>query len=127
VLGALLVVASRRERAAAPIASEGSSTHPPVAGTRVEPSRENVAPAFAREVAALAQRLAASPSDSMALLRLGRLYQDAHRPAAAAGYYRRYLQRVPADRQAWLDLAAVTAATGDWDGALGATAARFFL
>jgi len=123
LLGALLVVAARRERAATPVMEAEGRPHPPVLAGRVLPSRENVAPAFSREVTALEQRLAANPADRATLLRLARLQQDAHQPAASAGYYRRYLQQVPADRQAWLDLAAVTAATGDWDGALAATAA----
>lgn len=123
LLGALLVVAARREREDPSVAMTEGFTHPPASAGQVLPSRENVAPAFSHEITALQQRLAANPADSASLLRLARLQQDAHQPAASARYYRQYLQRAPGDRQAWLDLAAVTAATGDWDGALAATTA----
>ena len=110
-------LASPGERAASPAAL------PPTAPGVVVPSRTNVAPGFARELAVLEHSLAANAADTAALLRLARLHQDAHQPGRAAGYYRKYLALVPANRQAWLDFAAVAAATGDWDGALSATAA----
>lgn len=87
----------------------------------VVPSRANVNPGYAREVAALQHRVAVDPRDTAALLRLARLHQDAHQPSVAVAYYRKYVALAPADRQAWLDLAAASAAAGDWAAALGAT------
>jgi tetratricopeptide (TPR) repeat protein len=93
----------------------------PLSASGVTPGRENVAPGFAREVAALEHRLSVGAADSAALHRLARLYQDAHQPARASAYYRRYLREAPNDRQAWLDLASVSAAAGEWNAALAAT------
>lgn len=112
----MLVVSVRGDRAP-------GSVHAgvPLTASGVTPARENVAPGFAQEVAALEHRLSVGAADSAALHRLARLYQDAHQPVRAAGYYRRYLQEAPLDRQAWLDLASVSAAASDWSGALAAT------
>jgi len=113
MLAALVFLQVRRDR-------QGTlAVSPPV--PLMAPSRENVAPGFSREVAALEHRLSVSGSDTAALLRLARLHHDAHQPDLAAGYYERYLALAPADRQAWLDLAAVRAAQADWAGALAAT------
>lgn len=76
---------------------------------------------FHAEVSTLKRRLEAALSDTAALLRLGRLMHDAHRPEEAADHYRRYLELNPGDRQVWLDLANVYAAARRWEQAKEAT------
>ena len=76
---------------------------------------------FRHEIAILEDRLAKDPADAEALLRSAILLQDAHQPAEAAERYRRLLAIDPRNRQAWLDLANVTAETEEPDGALAAT------
>ena len=117
VASGLLVLSFRGSSRSAQPAHAGV----PLGAGLVTPGRENVALGFAREVALLEHQLAVGRADSGSLHRLAVLYQDAHRPAKAAAYYRRYLMSVPGDRQAWLDLAAVSAVAGDWGSALSAT------
>lgn len=70
------------------------------------PGKDNVSHTYRAEVARLEQRLEAAPDDTTARVELARLKQGAHRLDEAVGHYARYLALHPANRQAWLDLAA---------------------
>lgn len=89
------------------------------------PMEMNVGHVFREEVAGLRQRVHAAPRDTVALRRLGQLWQDAHRPGAAAGYYRLYLAIAPGSRDVWLDLTHCYATLEQWGDA--AAAARALL
>jgi tetratricopeptide (TPR) repeat protein len=118
IAAGLVVLSLRSVPESLPAAAHAGLALP---GGEVTPARENVAPGLGRELAALEHRVTVTAGDTGALHRLASLYQDAHQPGKAAVYYRRYLEHVPADRQAWLDLAAVCAAAADWECALRAT------
>lgn len=83
----------------------------PVAAEAV-PSRDNVAASFHTREMKLRERLESDASDTAALGELGRLLQDGHRSAEAAGFLERYAAIVPA-RQVLLDLAVAYEAAGD--------------
>lgn len=89
--------------------------------TSVTPDRDNVAGSYHVREMQLRSMLGHEAADTAALAELARLLQDAHRPAEAATLYSRYLEAAPGNRQAWLDLAASHAATGDWPAAESAT------
>lgn len=79
----------------------------PAAGNAVDP-------AFHDRLGALEARLASDPANVDLRLTVARLLHDAHRHAAAAEHFERFLEQRPDDRQAWLDLANVYAAAGQW-------------
>lgn len=110
----VLGYARSMEGASAPAPAPVRPAAPPPA-----PSAENVDPGFHARIMTLEQRLAGSPNDTLVLLQLARLQQDAHQDAEAAAHYERYLALAPASRQPWLDLASVYAGLGRWDDAAG--------
>jgi tetratricopeptide (TPR) repeat protein len=81
------------------------------------PGRDNVAPSYHTGEMKLRARVQADASDTAALAALGRMLQDAHRPAEAIGYYERYTKLAPANRQVWLDLAVMYGELNDWGAA----------
>ena len=80
------------------------------------PSRDNVAPSYHTTEMKLRERLESDSSDSAALSALGRLLQDGHRSAEAAGFLERYAAIAP-ERQILLDLAVAHEAAGDLESA----------
>jgi len=118
----------------APAQAEGTATgNPPIAfgtspflttheqSTAFVPDGDNIAPSFHVEMEALKKRLAETPRDTTALIRLARLKQDGHQIEEAVTLYRRYLDLHPAGRQAWLDLTRCYGELERWPEALVAT------
>lgn len=87
----------------------------------VQPSADNVDPAFHARLMTLRQRVESAPRDTSALLELARLQQDGHQFTEAAATYERVLALAPEHRQARLDLALVYAESGRWAEARAAT------
>lgn len=98
--------------------ADGELVHPAAAGGRdARRAPGPLLPGFSWKVDSLRLRLRDVPDDLAALERLGRLWQDAHRPGEAVDPYRRYLALNPMNRQVWLDLANCYAALGEWEAA----------
>ena len=114
LLAAVLVVAFLLVRAIDSGARDvtAGSPHTPVAG--FEPSADNVTSDLMGRLHVLRNRVEADAADTTALLELARVLHDAHEPAEAALYYRRYLDANPANTEAWFDLADSHGRAGDW-------------
>lgn len=85
------------------------------------PSADNVTAEFRAEWHRLEALIEEEPADTVSLLALAHLLHDAHLEDDAVQHYREYTRQHPKNRQAWLDLASVQAAGGDWAAALEAT------
>jgi len=81
------------------------ATITPLESAPVEPSADNVDPAFHSRLMVLEREVEESPTDTTKLLELAHLHQDAHQMAEAAEAYEQLLEVVPDHRQAYLDLA----------------------
>jgi len=81
----------------------------PTSAGGLAPSSENVADTYYHEIFVLEETLARTPSDTLAMLKLGRLFQDGHKLPEADKQYSDYLALNPNARQVWLDLAATRA------------------
>lgn len=89
----------------------------PAAVPGVTPSADNVSDGYYHEIFVLEEMIAANPSDTVALAKLGRLTQDGHDFNKARSAYEAYLKLRPDGRQVWIDLTAVLAGLKDWQAA----------
>lgn len=122
LLGALLTSLGDRDTPPRTIDARevpGSARSPH--GSRPVPNKDNVSVEFRGQLESLKLRLAATPDDTVVLVQMARLFDDAHQPGAAIPYYERYLTINPGDRQVWLDLAGAYGAMGRWGDALETT------
>jgi len=76
-----------------------------------------VNPEVRQRLDSLEHRLETSPDDYESRLQFARLLENSHRLPEAIDEYRAYLDGVPANRDAWLDLGRALASARDWDGA----------
>jgi len=83
----------------------------------VNPTGDNVADSYFHELFVLRSKIAANPSDTLAMRQLGRLLQDGHRMDEAISTYENYLEAHPDNHQVWLDLAASRASNKQWSDA----------
>jgi len=134
-LSAILVLAAAAAVAVAVFVSLQESVRPPAASSSpgaasavaadvhpaTTPDRGNVSHEFRAEVAALEERLKDAPSDTVALARLGSLWNMAHQPAKAIPPLERYTAINRTNREVWLQLVTAYGAVGDWGKALEAT------
>lgn len=86
-----------------------------------EPSASNVSNDYYSKVQDLEKYLEQNPSDTTHLLRLARLYSEAHQLNKAIDTYEIYRRLRPEELQTYLDLANLYGATGNWDSALEVT------
>jgi tetratricopeptide (TPR) repeat protein len=122
VLAAVAVFFVRSQRTAggaqvAPASRASSGVNPAHAAISGTPSATNVSTTFRNQLALLEQKVTATPGDTASLIALGRLKLDAHDLPGAVAALQAYVDLVPGNRQAWLDLANAFGLNKDWDGA----------
>lgn len=97
--------------------SYNSQASPSSLGADFSPSALNVTRSTTKQLDALRMRVVESPEDTMHVVRLARMLQNAHQPDEASKYFRHYLALRPENRQAWLDLAQNLAELKRWEEA----------
>lgn len=91
------------------------------APTQTVPGANNVTHTFRVRTETLRQQIAAAPRDTVALLALAHLLDDAHQTEDAVGYYKQYLQVTDTNPQVWLDLTNAYARLEQWEEAISAS------
>ena len=97
--------------------SYNSQASPASLSPDFSPSASNVTRSTTQQLDALRMRVVESPEDTMHVVRLARMLQDAHQPDEASKYFKHYLALHPENRQAWLDLAQNLAELKRWEEA----------
>ncbi|MBX2820190.1 MAG: tetratricopeptide repeat protein [Rhodothermaceae bacterium] len=97
--------------------SYNSQASPSSLGADFSPSALNVTRSTTKQLDALRMRVVESPEDTMHVVRLARMLQNAHQPNEASKYFKHYLALRPENRQAWLDLAQNLAELKRWEEA----------
>lgn len=97
--------------------SYNSQASPSSLGADFSPSALNVTRSTTKQLDALRMRVVESPEDTMHVVRLARMLQNAHQPDEASKYFKHYLALRPENRQAWLDLAQNLAELKRWEEA----------
>ena len=85
------------------------------------PNATNVTSSTTQQLDALRARVASAPEDTMHVIRLARMLNNAHQSDEAISYYSEYLALHPKNRQAWLDFAQILSELKQWNEAEKAT------